>query len=699
MLYKGTTARSGSGHGIVVRTGMDTELGRISALVESAEDEQTPLEKRLNALANRLIWVTIAIAVVNAIAGIVSGRELILMIETSLALAVAAIPEGLPIVATIALARGMWRMARRNALVSRLSAVETLGATNVICTDKTGTVTENRMTVTRVDLADRTGGFVERGVEAASGDETRGGLGDVVGEAIRVGMLCSNASINDERNQRIGDPLEVAILAAGRERGMSRPELLKDYKEVREVAFDPEVKMMATYHRNPEGGVFVAVKGAPEAVMHASSHIRADGESVELDETGRDAIVRRNAELAGEGLRLIAVARKQVQSEEAEPYENLEFLGILGLLDPPRGDVEKAIGLCRHAGIRVIMVTGDQHLTAVHVARAVGIVDDVETGAVHGRRLADASTADETTRQELVRATVFSQVSPKQKLDLIQLHQDTGSVVAMTGDGVNDAPALKKADIGVAMGQRGTEVARESADMVLQDDAFSTITAAIQQGRVIFANIRKFVVYLLSGNISQIMTVGVASVLVLPLPILPLQILFLNLVNDVFPAFALGVGQGSRDVMERPARDPGEPVLTGAHWGWMVGYAALIAAAVMASLTIATRYLGLPGDEAVTISFLTLAFARLWHVFNMRRGTEGMLRNEITRNPYVWGAIALCVLLLGLTPYLPGLSNVLSVNPPGLSGWAVILPASLLPTVIGQLVLAVLGPRRRTPDL
>ncbi|MDY0045724.1 MAG: HAD-IC family P-type ATPase, partial [Syntrophales bacterium] len=372
------------------------------------------------------------------------------------------------------------------------------------------------------------------------------------------------------------------------------------------------------------------------------------------------------------------------ESVDGEPYENLSFLGLLGLLDPPRKDVKQAIQICRDAGIRIIMVTGDQPVTARHIGSVLGLSDDGRV--IHGRDLKNPDELSERDRQKLLETSIFARVNPKQKLDLIALHQKNGAIVAMTGDGVNDAPALKKADIGVAMGQRGTQVAREAADVVLRDDAFRTIVVAVQQGRAIFDNIRKFILFLLSGNVGEIMIVAFAIIVGAPLPLLPLQILYLNMIGDVFPALALGVGKGGPSKMERPPRDPKESVLTRHHWIAIAGYGCIIATVVLVAFRIALVTLDMETDRAVTISFLTLAFARLWHVFNMRDNDSPVIRNDVTRNPFVWGALVLCALLLIAALYLPGISTALSMVNPKAAGWSIIIGMSLIPLVIGQAI-------------
>ena len=679
MAYKGTAVAEGRGTGLVVATGMETELGAISAMVETADTGNTPLEQKLDRLGRRLVWLTIGIAAGVAGAGLLAGRPLFLMIETGIALAVAAIPEGLPIVATVALAHGMWVMLRRNAFVRRLSAVETLGATTLICTDKTGTLTENRMAARRLRLADRT---VDLSPEACPNPQADN-VDPRLQTAIDTGVLCNGAEYDAETPRKsTGDPLELALLALGHETGRARPALLDDHPLVKDVPFDRETTMMATYHET-DGGLFVAVKGAPEAVLDACTAVATPDGPTHLTDDDRAAWHQNSEEMAADGLRVLALARKTVGSEDAPPYEDLCLLGLVALHDPPREDVRPVIERCQQAGIRVVMVTGDHPNTAHAIAEAVGLDVDGEQ-VVEGDLFADLKTLSDEQRARLRAAAVFARVTPRQKLDLIALYQDAGQVVAMTGDGVNDAPALRSADIGVAMGERGTDVAREAADMVLRDDAFASIVAAVHQGRVIFDNIRKFVVYLLSGNVGEILGVGAAAMVGLPLPLLPLQILYLNLLNDVFPALALGVGRSTEQVMDRPPRTPDEAVLTPHHWRLIGGYGALIAAPLLGAFLVALYPLGMGTARAVSISFLTLSLSRLLHVFNMRVPESGLFNNEITRTPYVWGALVLCLGLLLLAVYWPPLAGLLSVVPPGRTGWLLIGTASVVPLLVGQ---------------
>lgn len=698
-LFKGTAITRGSGEGIVIAIGMETELGQISAMAEQAGGEQTPLERRLDQLGRRLIWVTLAIAAIVAASGIAQGKDLVLMVETAIALAVAAVPEGLPIVATVALARGMWRMAQQNALINRLSAVETLGSTSIICTDKTGTLTQNRMTVTQIVLD---GGTVDVSNNAKTGFQQDGAIdpnqdNKALRQLLMVGVLCNNAELPDmgKSDDMIGDPMEIALLEVGQRANLRRADLRQHLPEEREVAFDPNVKMMATFHQT-EDGYWVAVKGAPEAVLERCTQYISDAQVYPLDDESRDRWQQRMTETAEAGLRVLAFAMKTVDSAEVEPYENLTLLGLVGLEDPPRPDVKESIQACHRAGMRVIMVTGDQPITAKNIGLAVGVVGDREAQSLLGKALKPLDDLTSQEKHQLQQASIFARVSPEQKLNLIALHQADGAIVAMTGDGVNDAPALKKADIGVAMGQRGTQVAQEASDMVLQDDAFSTIVAAVAQGRAIFRNIRQFTLYLLSGNAGEIIAVAIASLLNAPLPLLPLQILYINAVNDVFPALALGFGEGNELMMQRPPRKGNEAVLTQHHWLSIALYGALIGGITLGSFAIALQVWQLDDAEAVTMSFMTLAFARLWHVFNMRSQGSSLLRNEVIQNPYVWGALLICTFILLAAVYVPGLSDALGTAGLSWREWGLVVGMSLLPLVFGQMGKLLWERKKRT---
>lgn len=399
--------------------------------------------------------------------------------------------------------------------------------------------------------------------------------------------------------------------------------------------------------------------------------------------------MKKNQEMAENGLRVLAVACKKASEEDVEVYEDLIFIGLLGLLDPPRKEIEEYIEACQNAGIRLVMVTGDHPATAKNVAKEISLIEEDENQVMLGKDVGSAESLTNDKERQILQHSLFARVSPEQKLDLISIYQNQGSIVAMTGDGVNDAPALKKADIGIAMGKRGTQVAKDASDMVLQDDSFSSIITAIKHGRIIFSNIRKFILFLLSGNIGEIIAVAFASFVNFPLPISPLQILYVNLILDVFPALALGIGKGNPNVMNESPRDPEEPILMKKHWLLIIGYGIIIASSIFLSLYITLNYFQMPIKKAVTISFLTLTFARLGHVFNMRTSGSSFIRNEVTKNKYVWAALALCTTLILMGVYLPGLSVVLQTVNPGFTGWLVILLMSSFPFIFGQIGLEI----------
>ena len=706
MLYKGTGVSEGSAVAVVVHTGMDTELGRIADLAGGVEEEETPLEQNLDRLGRRLAYVALGAAAVIALVGLLLGRPPIIMLETAIALGVAAVPEGLPIVATIALARGMWLMAKRQAVVNRLKAVETLGATGIIMTDKTGTLTENRMTVSRTLSPAGDYEIPLRPGQTELLDPSDVPDDPLVRRMIELGVLCSNASLGEirEAGDETGDPTEVALLEAGLGMGMPREKLLEQKPEVREVSFDPDVMMMATFHQ-ADDALEVAVKGAPDPVIGACSTVATAQETAEsLSDEKREQWQERARELAEQGYRLLALADRTAASKDEEPYQDLRLVGLVAMFDPPREGVKTSIDACQSAGVRVCMITGDRADTAFAIGRKTGVIDDPDAGVISGPELKGLTDLSSEERTRVLNTQVFARVSPEQKLNLVSLFMDSGQTVAVTGDGVNDAPALKKADIGIAMGKRGTDAARQVSDMVLKDDAFSSIVAAVQQGRNIFGNIRKSVMFMLCTNLAEVIAVGLAAFAHAPLPLRPLQILFLNVLTDVFPALALGVNKGSARVMDRPPRDPDESVLTSDHWRAISGWSVLMAGCVLAALVLASL-LGVGGGggvpipatglepetqfSIVTISFLTLAFGKLWFVLNLRDPGTTFLDNDIVRNGWVWAAMALCVVLLFMAIYLPGLSHVLKTRPPSATGWAIILVLSALPVVTGQIIRAV----------
>lgn len=693
MLYKGTFLNRGSALAVVSSTGHDTELGAISDLLSRTEDERTPLEERLDKLGYRLIIFTLLLTVAVTLAGILRGREVVIMIETGIALAVASIPEGLPIVATIALARGMKIMAKRNALITRLSSVETLGATDVIFTDKTGTLTENRMSVSGVVacLPQKDGNGTA--IRYMSKEDDFEPVYSDLREFYHTAILCNNADLQEDGGGT-GDPVEVALLQYADEAGLDVEQVRGEYDRTQEDAFDPEKKRMGVWVKRPEGGYQLLVKGAADVLLGLCSGYRCGEQDKPMKEQIRTEILQQNEELAAAGARILALAGKHSDQMEDGGYRGLIFYGLVCFTDPPRKEVRPAIARCKKAGIDIIMVTGDHARTAEYIAAQTGLLDSDDYSVMDGRDVDRWVKSGTEKESKLPDTQVFARISPAQKMYLIDRYQEKGKVVAMTGDGVNDAPALKSSDIGIAMGKRGTQVAREASDMVLLDDSFESIVMAIEQGRIIFKNIRRFIFYLLSCNVSEVMVIGIATLFGSTLPLLPLQILFLNLVTDVFPALALGAGAGDDRVMERGPRRKSENLLEFRHWRGILIYGLIISASVLGVFYLVHEYPEITNTGPVTLSFLCLSLAQLWHVFNMRSTGSTIFRNSITANPFVWVALTLCIFLILAVLYIEPFRVALQLQSPDLSGWILIIAFSLVPLAAGQLFLSLLGKKK-----
>lgn len=687
-LFKGTAITAGTGRALVTAIGAGTELGKIAGLVEQAERTATPLEEKLNALSKTLIFVTLGLTGLFVVAGLVRGEAAGPLIETSVALAIAAIPEGLSVVATIALAYGMLRLARKKVLVKRLTAVETLGGTNVIFTDKTGTLTENRIDVFSLQLTDKqTDLYIEvrtdhhrRLLEVVKGETTVTEQSAFI-QLVQLGVLCNNAeAVPGKDDGYLGDPVEVALLQFAYSAG-HKPDAIRALNpRLAEQAFSSDTRMMATLHQTDQR-YRVAVKGAAEEVMARCPSLTPDQ---------RTRQQKRAEEMAQAGLRTLAFACcETTEQPDSETFAqvDLTFVGLIGFLDPPRLAVTPALHACRKAGIRVVMVTGDHPVTALTIARQVGLVEPEDTLTMTGKDLKPFGELTDDEQKKLLSCNIFARVSPSQKLDLIEVYQQQGNVVGMTGDGVNDAPALKKADIGIAMGLRGTQVAAEAADLVLKDDSFASIVRAIGQGRVIFENIRKFVLFLLSCNLSEIFVVAIAGLAGLGSPLLPLQILFINIVTDVFPALALGMGRENGTLMKRPPRTPGQPLLSRTDWQRVVFYACLMAASVLGVYGYARWQWGYTAAQGSTLTFYALSWVQLLHVFNLYSGAStSLFTNEITRNRYVWLALLLCLGILLFTYFVPVLHQVLAIQPLEGRALALIAGSGLLPIGVVWLV-------------
>ncbi len=686
MVFKGASVIKGNGKAIVTGISKNTQLGAITSLVEIAVSKETPLDKKIRVLSKKLIWLTLGLTLVFAAISFIQGKSWILILETSIALAVAAFPEGLPIVATVALAYGMLLMARRNAIVKKLSSVETLGSTSVIMTDKTGTLTENKIHVDTFSFAEQSTSvaysnnlLILENPEIKQSD-------DLFQKIILIGSLCNNSvTTNTKESTNItGDPIEVALTKLAEICGLSLEEIHSKYKRLDEVPFSSETKFMGTLHSTTEG-YFVAAKGSVEHLLDKCNRIQLQQSIIELDEENRTLILNESEKMASNGLRVLAFAYNQSNTiDESDFMGSLIYTGMIGFIDPPRLEVKDSIIACRKAGIKIIMVTGDHPLTALNIARKVGLVEANDVNALNGGDIPSIENLTNDWKEKILQTVIFARTKPKQKLEIVTVFQNAGNIVAMTGDGVNDAPALKKSDIGIAMGLRGTQVAKETADIVLKDDSFSSIALAVSHGREIFQNIQKFVIYLVSCNLSEIFIVTLLGFLFPQSTLFPLQILFLNMVTDIFPALALGLGKGDKTIMNNPPRDPKKLIVSSRDWYEIVLFASVISLAVVSAIYYYIHFYS--ADELIlnNLAFITLAFAQLFHVFNMSSKNAKLIINDITKNKFVWIALVLCISFLAIVFVVPAFRMVLklAVLPPEV--WIISIVSGLLPLVIIQ---------------
>lgn len=694
MLYLGTAIAAGRAVAIVVSTGSGTELGKIGGLVATSSKERSPLEIQLAQLGRHLVYVVLAIAAIVMVTGWLRRDGLWLMVEVAISLAVAAVPEGLPAVTTLILALGVLHMAQQRAIMRRLPAVETLGSTTVICADKTGTLTENRMTVREYYLSDG------RRVEIGDG-ETPLENDPLLEQAVRIGVLCNEASFRadaTDETRTIGDPTETALLVVADALVLDVSHERDVHPKIAEQPFHTSTRRMTTLHRKVDGQHFAALKGAPAVVLDACSNYRsAEGNTSRLDEEALARFTAANEQMANRALRVLALAIKHFEtdtehSSEAALASGYTFVGLVGMIDPPRPGVAEAIRRAKSAGIRTVMLTGDQLNTGIAIARELGLGHD-EPIALHARALVNT---EPSRLADLARNTdVFARVSPEEKLRIVEALQHAGEVVAVTGDGVNDAPALKRANIGIAMGQRGTEVAKEAADVVLADDNFETILRAVEGGRTIYSNITKFVHMMFSHNLGEVLVIFTAIAAGWPLPLLPLQILWMNLVTDVFPALALAVEPASKDIMKQPPRSSQTTLLSKPFLiliGWQ---AAMLATIVLVVYMWALETYG-PGPHSRTVALFALVSVQLGHMFNCRSRTRSVT-NGIFANPFLWIASLIVVILQLLAVYLSPLAAVLGTVKPSATDWIVICSCGLL--TIGIVEVAKFGLRWRRAAL
>lgn len=645
MSYKGTVVTYGRGTGIVTATGMNTELGQIASLLQGEPEVRTPLQKRLSIFGKKLAIVILVICAIVFTLGILQGMQPLLMLLTAISLAVAAIPEALPAVITISLAMGARKMVKKNALIRKLPAVETLGSVTYICSDKTGTLTYNRMTVEEIYVPART---------MAASDVAVRGLTNLL-----TGLALNNDSREGPDGALIGDPTENALYVFARDLGYMKESAGEKFPRIAEVPFDSERKLMTTFHKISDTVFISYTKGAPDILLEKADSMLVDGERRPLSP---DGFLSANDDMAKRGLRVLCIAERHWDAvPEGLPVDIVEnkltVLGLVGMMDPPRDEAKAAVDLCKSAGIRPVMITGDHPITAAAIARRLGILD-ITGQVVSGKELAAIPDKEFAARVENIQA--YARVAPEQKLKIVKALQERHQFVAMTGDGVNDAPALKRADIGVAMGITGTDVSKEAAHMILLDDNFSTIVQAIGEGRKIYDNIRKFIRYLLATNMGEIMTIFFAQLLGLPVPLLPIHILWINLITDSLPALALSVEPAEEDVMRRPPRDPKESIFARGLGIQVIWVGTLMAALVLTVQFFAMR---VGSGEWQTMVFTILCFSQLGNALAIRSEKTSRFQQGLMSNKAMTGAILASILMQLAVIYVPFLHSIFRTRP------------------------------------
>ena len=696
MAFASCSVTYGRGRGIVVATGPDSEMGKIAAMIESVPEMKTPMQVRLDQLGRVLAIVSLVVCGIIFVIGLCYGRPLMEMFMTAVSLAVAAIPEGLPAVSTIVLALGVQRLAKQNAIVRNLPSVETLGSTTVICSDKTGTLTQNRMTVVEtVRGASNSSELSENSENSENFDTPKNPH-----QLIPIAVLCNDAVISreDDSVTTIGDPTETALVDLGLRFGIDKDALLAEMPRVAEVPFDSERKRMTTIHRTASGRYLVAVKGGVDEVLECCTKINIDDNDkpsrntssipsfTVRNITGDDIhrIFEKNEEMASKALRVLAIAYKYMDElpgdiSAASIEDGLTFVGMVGMIDPPREEARLAVEQCRRAGIKPVMITGDHALTASAIATQLGIMttgDRVLTGAEVER------LTDDELREQCGSVAVFARVAPEHKVRIVKAFQQRGNVVAMTGDGVNDAPALKLADIGVAMGITGTDVAKEAADVVLADDNFATIVTSVREGRRIFDNLMKSIQFMVSTNLGEIILLFVAVLCNFDMPLLPIQLLFINLVGDSLPSLALSVDHAAKDIMERPPVKPHQGIFTRAFTTRVVLQSLIIGAASLGAYMIGMEH---SIETARTMTFAVMIFSQFTMIFSIRAGRQWFTHRFFT-NRWLWLTIALVTTLTLLVMLVPAMQTLFKLT--ALSGpqWGMVFGLSIGVLIVSELL-------------
>ena len=653
MAFSGTVATNGHAEGIVIGTGMDTEVGRIAKMIITNESPTTPIQKKLGEVGKTLGIACLAICVVIFIIGIIKNISIMEMFMTSVGLAVAAIPEGLPAIVTIILSIAVTKMAKKNSIIRKLPAVETLGSSKVICSDKTGTLTENNMKVVEI--------FGEKN------------------KILELGLLCTNCEITNH-GEIEGEPTEVAIVKAAIENKVDKSE----YERVYEIPFDSNRKLMTVIVKLNNGKYRIITKGAPEVLLSKCKFYENNNIKNDLLENYYTKIKNTNERMAEKALRVLGVAYEDIDIlptsiENSKIENNLIFVGLIGMIDPPRKGVKEAVLSCRNAGIKTVMITGDHITTAKAIAKDLGILKEGEL-AITGEEL--DKIPEEKLIKDIMNYSVFARVSPEHKVRIVKTFQKTGAVVAMTGDGVNDAPALKKADIGIAMGLKGTDVAKNASDMILNDDNFVTIVEAVKQGRNIFDNIKKAIHFLISTNIGEIVTIFVGLLLGMKSPLLAIQLLWINLITDSLPAIALGLEEPESDIMNKPPRESKKSIFADGLFGKILAEGFMIGMLTILAFAIGNRYYGI--EVGRTMAFISLGMLELIHCFNIST-EKSIFKSNVFKNKYLIGAFLIGVFLQVIIVFVPSIANVFKLTQLNYIQWIITIIISIMPVFIIEL--------------
>nr|WP_242852595.1 calcium-translocating P-type ATPase, SERCA-type [Acetobacterium bakii] len=675
-VYMSSMVNYGRGKYVVTATGMKSEIGKIAGMIQGTETIQTPLQKRLDELGKVLAIGAIVACIAVFVIGLFRGGDPYLLFLTAVSLAVAAIPEGLPAVVTVVLAIGVQKLVAKNAIIRKLPAVETLGCASVICSDKTGTLTQNKMTIKKVYANGEVMDVSELKEKTLSGPEKM---------VAQIGLLCNDASIVTGKDsiQEMGDPTEVAMVAFGGLLDYDKITEEKKFPRIAELPFDSSRKLMTTVHKIDECW-YSFTKGAPDVMIERAGYFFTDNEIVPMNDMLTEKIHSSNNALSNDSYRVIAYSYKKYDIEPEISFEELEhdfiFCGMTGMIDPPREEVKESIRICKKAGIKTVMITGDHKNTAVAIAKQLDIFEE-NSIALTGVEL--ARLTDKELQHQIEAIKVYARVAPEHKVRIVEAWQKKGQVVAMTGDGVNDAPALKKADIGCAMGITGTDVSKEAAEMILTDDNFATIVSAVEEGRGIYANIKKSIHFLLSCNIAEVLILFIATMVGLIQPLLPIQILWINLVTDSLPALALGVEKNDPNIMNERPRSPKESVF--AHG---LGRRIIFHGIILAMITLTVFQIGLVNysvDVARTMCFAVLAFSQLTHAINVRSEKKSLFSAQLFTNRYLWGALAISSALQLSVLLIPILQPIFHVVGMDAVQWFVVIIGSLMPLVVVEL--------------